>query len=122
MKAEDSQTTLKQEDLASEEPALWGLDLEALRSPNGPLVAGAQAASSSGLPVFGAEHARAHLLKAFASSPSSTEEPSPKKKTAAAIKVEKEYNLALLLQALGILFTSWAHVLKRDELDRRAWG
>lgn len=122
VKAEDSQETLKQEEQVSEDPALWGLDLEALRSSNSPLVSGAQAANSSGLPVYSAESARAYLLKSFASIPPATGESSPKKKSAAALKAEKERNLGLLLQALDLLYESWAHVLGRDELDRRAWA
>lgn len=122
VKTEDSQETLNQGDQPNEEPALWGLDLEALRSSNGPLVPGAQGANSSGLPVYSAESARAYLLKSFASVPPAAEELSPKKKSAAALKAEKERNLALLLQALDLLYESWAHVLGRDELDRRAWA
>lgn len=120
--AEDSQETLKQGKNSGDEPALWGLDLEALRSSNSPLVSGAQGVNSAGLPVYNAESARAYLLKSFASTPSSTEDASPKKKSAAVLKSEKEHNLALLLQALDLLYLSWAHVLTRDELDRRAWA
>jgi hypothetical protein len=118
----DSQDTLKQENQAGDEPALWGLDLEALRSSNGPLVSGAQGAHGSGLPIYNAQSARAYLLKAFASPILSTEESSPKKKSPATLKAEKERNLALLLQALDLLYSSWAHVLGREELDRRAWA
>ena len=120
----DSQTTLKQEDRSQDEPALWGLDLEALRSSNGPVVAGAQSANGSGLPIYTAQSARAYLLKSFASAPSSSsDEVSPKKKkSVAALKDDKEKNLAMLLRALDLLYDSWAHVLARDELDRRAWA
>ena len=120
----DSQTTLKQEDRSEEEPALWGLDLEALRSSNGPVLAGAQGTNGSGLPIYTAQSARAYLLKSFASAPSaSSDEVSPKKKkSAAALKDDKEKNLAMLFRALDLLYESWAHVLARDELDRRAWA
>lgn len=122
VKTEDSQETLKQEEQDDEEPALWGLDLEALRASNSPLVSGAQAANSTGLPVYSAESARAYLLKSFASMTPAAEDASAKKKSAAVLKAEKERNLALLLRALDMLYQSWAHVLGRDELDRRAWG
>lgn len=122
VKIEDSQETVKQESQVEDEPALWGLDLEVLRSSNSPLVSGAQSANSAGLPVYKAESARAYLLKSFASAPSEVDDKSPKKKSAAALKAEKEKNLALLLQALDSLYKSWAHVLGRDELDRRAWS
>ena len=121
----DSQDTLKQEDPEPEEPALWGLDLEALRSSKGPLVPSAQSSSgSAGLPIYTAESARAYLLKSFASPPplADAKETSPKKKSAAVLNAEKEQNLALLLRAVDLLYESWAHILERDELDRRAWN
>ena len=121
----NSQNTLKHEDESGDEPALWGLDLEALRSSNGPVLASAQGANGSGLPIYTAQSARAYLLKSFASAPSSPSDevsPKKKKKSLATLKDEKEKNLALLLQALDLLYDSWAHVLARDELDRRAWA
>ena len=130
MKAEssvliDSQETLKHESETSDEPALWGLDLEALRSSNGPLVSGAQKAqgtNGSGLPIYTAQSARAYLLKSFASVPSPSDKASPpRKKSVAVLKAEKERNLGLLLQALHSLFQSWA-LLDREELDKRAWA
>lgn len=120
--AMDSQKTLKQEGETDDEPALWGLDLEALRSSNSPLVSGAQGANGSGLPVYTAQSARAYLLKSFASIPSSIDEGTPApKKSAAVLKAEKERNLGLLLQALDLTFKSWA-ILNREEIDKRAWA
>ncbi|KAK4697183.1 hypothetical protein P7C71_g852, partial [Lecanoromycetidae sp. Uapishka_2] len=121
-KPEDSQDTLKQEEQPEDAPALWGLDLEALKKSNGPLVSGAHGTNGSGLPIYNAQSARAYLLKSFALPPSSTEGASPKKKSAAALRSEKEKNLANLLRALDMLFISWAHILSREELDRRAWA
>ena len=118
--AMDSQQTLKQEGRLDDEPALWGLDLEALRSSNGPLVSGAQGAHGSSLPIYTAQSARAYLLKSFASRASPADEPSPKKNSAAVLKADKERNLGLLLRTLDLLFESWA-VLSREELDRRCW-
>lgn len=121
--AMDSRKTLKQEGESDDEPALWGLDLEALRSSNGPLVSGAQGTNGSGLPVYSAQSARAYLLKSFASVPSPTDKASPtKKKSAAVLKAEKERNLGLVLQALDLVLQSWARVLSREELDKRAWA
>lgn len=107
------------------EPALWGLDLEALRSSNGPLVSGASSRPSSNLLIFTAQSARAYLLKSFPSpTKSSAEEAnsSPRKKQATAIAEQREENLGSLLSALDLLFASWAQVLSKDELDRRAWS
>ncbi|OWY47326.1 putative impact protein [Alternaria alternata] len=112
------------------EIALWGVDLEALRkaqtSRNG----------SSNLPIYPAQSARAYLMKAFetpAAEVIKTEDvdvkiegqavPKPKgKRTAAVIAAEKEHNLSLLLGALELLYESWAKVLDKDDLDKRAWG
>ena len=121
----DSQSTLKQEDEINDEPALWGLDLEALRRFNGPLISGAQntqGTRGSGLPIYTAQSARAYLLKSFTSVPSLADEASPpSKKSAPVLKAEKERNLGLLLWALHLLFQSWA-LLNREELDKRAWA
>ena len=107
------------------EPALWGLDLEALRSSNGPLSSSAQGRDTSGLPIYTAQSARSYLLKSFATAPTQTaksESSLPKKKSAASAAAEKERNLGLLLHSLDLLYSSWAHVLSKDELDRRAWS
>ncbi|KAI5376882.1 hypothetical protein CC77DRAFT_927750 [Alternaria alternata] len=98
------------------EIALWGVDLEALRkaqtSRNG----------SSNLPIYPAQSARAYLMKAF-ETPAAEAVPKPKgKRTAAVIAAEKEHNLSLLLGALELLYESWAKVLDKDDLDKRAWG
>ena len=118
----DSHRTLKQECETDDGPALWGLDLEALRSSNSPLVSGAQGTNGSGLPIYTAQSARAYLLKSFASVQSSVDEATPpKKKSPAVLKVEKEMNLGLVLRALHLLFQSW-NLLSREELDKRAWA
>lgn len=120
----DSQATLKQEETSrEEEPALWGLDLEALRKSNGPLVPGEQKANGAGLPIYNAHSARAYLMRSFETSVEAPQSGSPvKKSSAAAQKAEKEENLGRLLGALDLLHASWAHVLAKDELDRRSWS
>lgn len=45
----------------------------------------------------------------------------PKRKTAKALEIEKQENLARLLGAIRLLFDSWAGHLPAAELDRRAW-
>lgn len=121
----DTQETLKQENgVSDDEPALWGLDLEALRSSKSSLVAGGQRLDGSGLPIYSAQNARSYLLKSFASPQDKVgaESTSNKKPTAAAQRTERERNLACLLRALDLVIASWAHVLSQDELDRRAWS
>lgn len=97
---------------------LWGLDLEGLKETNGPLIGGAAA----GMPIHKPESARQYILRAFASVDLPTEPSAKKKKkTGAALELEKEHNLGLFLGALDILFGSWAEHISREELDRRAW-
>lgn len=120
----------EEEEEGGGEPPLWGLDLEALKKTNGPLLPGAQRNDGHGLPIYRAEHARAYLLKSFAPAPSPTEhkgnkeeEGKPAKKMTASLLVkEKEENLARLLKALDLLYSSWAKCMKTEELDRKAWG
>lgn len=119
--AMDSQKTLKQKREPDDEPALWGLDLEALRSSKGPLVSCTQGTLGAGLPIYTAQSARAYLLKSFASVSSPVDGVSPQPKKSAAIsKAEKERNLGLVLRSLDLLFQSWA-LLNHEELDKRAW-
>jgi hypothetical protein len=101
----------------SGQEALWGLDLEAMRSSNAPAVGGAAA----GMPIHEPDAARSYIMKAFPSSASGSP-PAAKKPTGAALEREKERNLGLLRGALDILFASWVAHVSRDELDRRAWS
>ncbi|KAI9792835.1 MAG: hypothetical protein M1816_001567 [Peltula sp. TS41687] len=104
------------------EPAMWGLDLEALRSSNG---ARPTRSDTGGLPIYTPQSARDYLYKSFASPPMSTtsagDQSKSKSKSSARALEEKERNLGLLLGALHLLYTSWSSVLSKDELDRRAW-
>ncbi|SLM34871.1 Impact family [Lasallia pustulata] len=121
----NTETAHKEPGQSESEPALWGLDLEALRSSNGPLSAGAQCRHTSGLPIYTAQSARSYLLKSFATAPpqAAGSENSPRKKqSAASAAAEKERNLGLLLHSLDLLYSSWARALGKDELDRRAWS
>ena len=104
-----------------EKPALWGLDLEALKKSSGSSQPGA---GSSNLPIHTAHSARAYLLKSFDSPPDTTTGPESKRKSksAAAKQAEKEENLGKLLGALDLVFKSWAGTLDAKELDRKAWS
>lgn len=123
LKAEESsQDTLVGEDIGrAKEPALWGLDLEALKKANtGPNAN----KGSSQLPIHTAQGARAYLLKSFETpkAASTDAQAAPIKRTAASLTAEKARNLGMLLGALELLYKSWAHVLSKEDLDRRAWG
>ncbi|KAK7742370.1 hypothetical protein SLS53_004515 [Cytospora paraplurivora] len=102
--------------------AVWGLDLEAMRSKSK-----AGSAAVGGMVIHRPEAARSYLLRSFASAPAAegdgdTATTAAKKKTVKAQDAEKEENLGLLLGALRLLFDSWADFLTTDELDRRAWS
>ncbi|KAH8129044.1 hypothetical protein LI328DRAFT_129074 [Trichoderma asperelloides] len=97
--------------------ALWGLDAEDKKP----------AISTIGMAIHRPENARNYLLRSFASASasdggSSGGSGSSGKKTVAALNDEKQENLGRLLGALRLLFASWAGVLGRGELDRRAWS
>lgn len=98
--------------------ALWGLDLEAMRSKDAPVTGG----TTGGMPIYKPESARSYILKAFASPLPPGNGAAKKKKTGVTLDREKEENLGLLLGALDMLFGSWVEHLSRDELDRRAWS
>ncbi|OCK76662.1 hypothetical protein K432DRAFT_407980 [Lepidopterella palustris CBS 459.81] len=106
------------------QPALWGLDLEALKS-NGPLTVASHGSSSNQLPIYTAQSARAYLLKSFemaSTTSNDTELSSTKKQSNAAKVAQKEHNLGLLLGALDLLFQSWSSTLDKTELDKRSWA
>ncbi|KAI5866120.1 hypothetical protein GGS23DRAFT_370504 [Durotheca rogersii] len=105
-----------------------------------------------GMPIHRPEAARAYLLKSFATrvdvsadgvsevaateggkdhgaeppapqkAPASAGKTMLKKKTAKALELEKEENVARLLGAIRTLYDSWADHLAPGELDRRAWS
>ena len=116
-----SEATPLEEPIAKE-PALWGVDLEALKKASAPNVDGSYKPSSSQLPIYTAQSARSYLLKAFEAPKDATKETPAKKRTAAAMAAEKERNLSLVLGALELLYESWAHVLSKEDMDKRAWG
>lgn len=112
-------------------PPLWGLDIEALRKKDSDRGAGTRPSRSqnqtiSTLPVHTPESARSYLLKSFTILKENDDDAetanSPKKKKSTDSPAEKERCLGLLLQALDILFSSWASTLSAEELDRRAWS
>ncbi|KAH7400910.1 hypothetical protein DE146DRAFT_478204 [Phaeosphaeria sp. MPI-PUGE-AT-0046c] len=114
-----SEATLAEEPL--KEPALWGVDLEALKKAAGASVHVTNNSSSGQLPIYTAQSARSYLMKAFDSQQEAGAVPA-KKQTAAVMAAKKERNLSLVLGALELLYESWIHVLSKDDLNNRAWG
>lgn len=111
--------------------AFWGIDLEALKKSNGPLVAGQ---GSSGPPIYKPESARAYMLKSIdlveqdstsehkdivkAEKPSSSLK--VKKLTAAERAARRAEAVAMTLKAIDYVLASWKTSLTLDELERRA--
>lgn len=107
-----------------ESPALWALDLEALKKKSGSSSkqpAGTQAGNHSGLPIYTPQSARAYLLKSFAT-PEVADGPAAKKLSATARFAEKETNLGKLLRALDLLYDSWTPTMSPAELDQKTWS
>lgn len=113
-----SEITLVEEPV-TKEPALWGVDLEALKKTSSAI--GSNRTPSSQLPIYTAQSARSYIMKAF-DTPKDSKAAPPKKQTAASMAAGKERNLGLVLGALELLYESWAHVLSKEDLDKRAWG
>ena len=122
-----TQETLDEQSQSSsnDQPALWGLDLEALKKSNGPLTVGSHSSSSSQLPIYTAQSARAYLLKSFDTPPlppNDVQSNTTKKQSNATKVAEKERNLSFLLGALELLYQSGFAPLDTAELDRRSWS
>jgi hypothetical protein len=113
-----SEATLVEEP-AAKEPALWGIDLEAMKKASN--TNSSYGSSSSQLPIYTAQSARSYLMRAF-NTPRDTKVAAPKKQTAAIMAAENGRNLGLVLGALELLYESWVHVLSKEDMDKRAWG
>ncbi|KAL7622388.1 hypothetical protein AAE478_007892 [Parahypoxylon ruwenzoriense] len=132
--AERLRVTGEQATLGGE--AVWGLDPEAMRNKSeasGSASSRSHEAGVIGMPIHRPEAARAYLLRSFATrvdisasdasgAAAPTAKTTPKKKTAKALELEREENVARLLGAIRLLYGSWADHLSIGELDRRAWS
>ncbi|KAF2745129.1 hypothetical protein M011DRAFT_520605 [Sporormia fimetaria CBS 119925] len=117
-----TQETLKEEPTGETQPALWGVDLEKLKQDDGLATTSSRNPASAHLPIYTAQSARAYLLKSFDTPPSQNKDTSSSRKTPGSTSADRERNLGLLLGALELLFESWASVLSKEDLDKRAWG
>ncbi|KAI6899770.1 hypothetical protein KC318_g7462 [Hortaea werneckii] len=100
------------------DPALWALDLEAMRKGN----SRSPASGNSALPIYTPQSARAYLLKSFHSAAPLPEDGSATKQSAKAKAAEKEDNLGRLLKVIDMVYASWAETLSPEELDKRTWS
>jgi len=106
-----------------EEPALWGLDLEALKNSNTsqqPRQPNARSGSTSQMPIYTAQSARSYIMKAFDTAPAPEENKKKAAKLGRAAQLER--NLASLLCAIDVVCKSWVETLDAGELDKRAWS
>lgn len=110
------------EDANMEDPALWAIDLEALKKSNttAPIIATGQSGNYSNLPIYTPQSARAYLFKAFDSNPAGA--PQGVQVKGAKKAAEKEKHLGEVLRALDLVYESWAATLTVQELDKRTWG
>ena len=104
--------------------AFWGIDLEALRKSNGPLIAGKNQAGQRGPPIHTPDAARNYLLRSMDTvlpgSSSDSKSPQSKKQSTAEIANRKEETAAAVLKSIAIVLDSWKDTLSTIELDRRA--
>lgn len=116
------------EDTLNPTSAFWGLDLEALRRSNGPLIAGKDDKKQDGPPIHKPHAPRNYLLKSMVDvqANSAGRDPTPKTKTEtkkekpAEIARRKEEAAAKMLKAIDIVCQSWAESLTKEELDSKA--
>ncbi|ETN46701.1 uncharacterized protein HMPREF1541_00888 [Cyphellophora europaea CBS 101466] len=124
--SDDSQETIRA--VEPSHNSFWGIDLDALRKANGPLIADKNTKSPAGPPIHTPQAARQYLLKSMLvieNGENGGEQQSPnskkvKKPTAAEIMARKQEAAAMVLKAIDIVCNSWKDTLTTDELDRRA--
>lgn len=118
-----SSTSQKPPISSSDDTPIWALDLEALRNFSSTSSSRSHSSSSGScnLPIHTPQSAHSYLLKSFKTR-SSSAPPSSKRSLKQDEKNQREKNLALVLQALDLLYASWASVLSAQELDQRTWG
>lgn len=109
----NSQTAQEHETtrLPDDDPALWAIDLEALKRKDG-----TNNSSAHVLPIYTPQSARAYLLKSFDTA-SSNDLAVPKKSTSSKdVMAQKERCLSMLLAAIDLLYRSYFDGL-RNELE-----
>lgn len=106
-----------------DEPALWALDLEALKKTSGSNATAHVHSNSASLPIYTPQSARSYIARAFDSPLDSVEKSGTSKKpSGAAVAAAKEINLGHLLKALDLLYRSWSSTIELSDLDHRSWS
>lgn len=118
-----------EDDVSTPGTAFWGLDLEALRRSNGPLIAGKDHRRQDGPPIHKPIAPRNYLLKAMAVvQPEAITSGQDAQQTKAATKKAKpkttasdrEAAAAIVLKAIDVVCQSWRSSLTKEELDQKA--
>ena len=89
---------------SSADPPLWGVDMAVLEKNH----TSSKTGSSAHLPIHRPEAARSYLLRSFSSPDKGTNRPRKSASTKQSGTADKHKPLAYLLQALDMLFSSWA--------------
>jgi hypothetical protein len=123
-------TARAEDDTDAPATAYWGLDLEALRKSNGPLIGGKDPRTPSGPPIHKPEPARNYLLKSMLVVEYELDEPQVKqedkkakpkaKKSAAEMAKKREESAAMIVAAIDAVCKSWSSTLAPAEIDQRA--
>ncbi|KAL2860398.1 hypothetical protein BJX68DRAFT_261345 [Aspergillus pseudodeflectus] len=102
-------------------PPIWGIDVQATKRVHGSQTKERQETS---LPIHTPESARSYLVKSFINASSETTKQSKRSKRRDHIEIEaeKEACVGHLLRAIDLVCRSWASILSKDDLDRRAWA
>lgn len=117
-----------EEETVNPTSAFWGLDLEALRRSNGPLIAGKNEKRHDSPPIHKPNAPRNYLLKSMIDVQAKSEDgdtplntkTQTKKEKPAEIARKREEAAAKMLKAIDIVCQSWANFLTREELDSKA--
>lgn len=116
------------QEIASPTTAFWGLDLEALRRSNGPLIGSKNGKQQDGPPIHTPHAPRNYLLKSMVDVqvkagdgdiPSESKAQTKPKKPAESARRKAEA-AAKMLKAIDIVCQSWAESLSKEELDSKA--
>ena len=119
------QVVKSEEEIAAPVEAFWGLDLDALRKSNGPLIPIKGENSNTGLPIYKPNAPRNYLLRSMMLVETKVEDggdakPTVKKEKPAEVARKREQSAAMVLKAIDIVYQSWAPTLTKDELDAKA--
>ncbi|RVX66003.1 hypothetical protein B0A52_09929 [Exophiala mesophila] len=115
-------------DTATPVEAFWGLDLDALRKSNGPLIpAQSDKGGNVGPPIYKPAAPRSYLLRSMVLIDGAVKDDADQKPTGkskeekhATAAKKREHAAGVMLKAIDTVCQSWASFLTKEELDARA--